>query len=68
MPKRKLTLRLAPNEVALVGSTEQMEHLVKTYEGLAEQYPEHHREWQECATWVRNWINYTKKRDPVEEW
>ena len=50
--KRKVSLRLANDEVAVVGSIAIWQHLNEVYQVLAEMYPEEREAWLECAEWI----------------
>lgn len=67
MTKRRVILRLNPNEVAVVGRVDTWEHLVGLYEAFAEDAPPEYKPgWYEAADWIRSQIaNYY---DQEEEW
>ncbi len=72
MPKKKrVSLRLEPNEVAVVGSVERWEHLILIYEAYAaETHGAEKAAWTDSATWVREWLEHAKSKETEleEEW
>lgn len=69
MPKRRVSLRLAENEVAIVAPKETWEHLIEIYEAFAydPNYAASSEEWQGAANWVREWIEKAEPRKVVED-
>jgi hypothetical protein len=61
MPKKRLTLRVDENEVAVVGPVDRWQHLVTTYEFLASVYPEDENAWLEAAEWIRTGLASAKR-------
>lgn len=61
MPKKRITLRVNQDEVAIVGPIDRWQHLILTYEFLATIYPESENAWLEAAAWIRDGITNAKK-------
>lgn len=68
MPKRRVSLRLADDEVAVVAPVERWEHLIMVYEAFAREAEDVDREaWNASADWIREWIARAVPRNQVEE-
>lgn len=61
MSKKRITLRVDIDEIAVVGPINRWEHLIETYKFLANLYPEHENAWLEAADWISNAIAYAKR-------
>lgn len=70
MPKRRVSLRLAENEVAVVAPKERWEHLILVYESYAEDplYADSAEAWRNSAEWIREWIAKAEPKATEEEW
>lgn len=66
--KQKISLRLAENEVVVVGPIERWQHLILIYESYAHANPEEKDTWLAAADWVRGWISKSDVIDYDEEW
>lgn len=53
---RKQSVRLADNDVVVVGPLERWQHLIMLYETMAEEFPEDSDDWKAAARWIRDWI------------
>lgn len=57
MKKRKVVLRLDPDEVAIVGTIEQWRHLADLYRELGNEASEEDRaNWHEASLWVEEYL------------
>ena len=64
MAKKKIILRVAENEAAIVGTFEQWEHLIATYNLLAEDAPNQEQVyWHDAAAWVQSWLKKARSHD-----
>lgn len=64
MAKKKIILRVAENEAAIVGTFEQWEHLIATYRLLAEDAPRQDQVyWRDAAEWVQSWLRKARSHD-----
>ena len=61
MPKKRITLRIDTDEIAIVGPTKRWEHLITTYEFLATMFPEYENSWLEAADWIRCSIAHAQR-------
>lgn len=65
--KKKVTLRLDNNEVAIVWTVEMWHHLIQIYETLEEEADEQDKAaWREAADWIRKWL--TKARHHAKQY
>lgn len=62
--KKRVTLRIGENEVAVVGPIERWQHLILIYEAYANEQPEYAPAWNDAIAWIREWID---KSSIVEE-
>jgi uncharacterized protein with PIN domain len=69
MAKKRVALRLADDEVAVVGPIERWEHLIIVYECFAEdpEYAEEADTWHEAADWVRAALKAAQPKDKYVE-
>lgn len=58
MSKNRVSLSLKDDEVVVVGPLARWQHLILTYEALAQDYtdPDEKIAWLNAAAWVREWI------------
>lgn len=56
MTKKRITLRVDNNELAVIGPKELWEHLITVYEFLAQKYPNDKNSWLDAAEWVRSYV------------
>ena len=67
--KKRVSLRLDDNEIAVVGPLEQWEHLIMIYEAYAaEAHGAEKEPWLDSVAWVREWIEHAKRKEVEEEW
>ena len=69
--KKRVSLRLDSNEIAVVGTLERWEHLILIYEAYAAAAPQNEKEsWLDSVAWVREWIEHAKSKEVEveEEW
>ncbi len=63
--KKKVTLRLDHDEVAVIWKKENWDHMIMVYETLAkEALPGDEKYWLESANWVKSWIAKARKHVP----
>jgi hypothetical protein len=58
MSKSRISLSLKDDEIAIVGTLPRWQHLILTYEAIAQDYsdPEEKAAWLNAADWVREGI------------
>ena len=59
MGKRRISLRLSDDEVAVVGPVGRWMHLIQVYEAFANdpKYDFAKEEWLDAAAWIREWVD-----------
>ena len=62
--KKRVSLRLESDEIAVVGPIDRWEHLVLVYEAFAADATGQEKEaWLDSAMWIREWIEHGKSKD-----
>lgn len=62
--KKRISLRLENDEIAVVGSQERWEHLILIYEAFAaDAHGADKIAWLDSVAWVREWIEHAKSKD-----
>lgn len=68
MSKRRVSLRLADDEVAVVGPIQQWQHMIMWYEVMAEEHPADADAWYDAANWIREWVEKANPKGADDEW
>lgn len=74
--KKRVTLRLSEDEVAVVGSVDQWEHLIEIYKVYAEYSDDYYEkeEWLSAVKWVEEWLRkanvpgYSNRQNDKDQW
>lgn len=69
MAKKRVALRLADDEVAVVGPIDRWEHLISIYEAFAVDpvYADDADAWYEAADWVRSALKAAQPKNKYED-
>lgn len=70
--KKRISLRLDEDEIAVVGTRERWEHLILIYEAYAEAAaPEEKESWFDAAAWIKEYLDLANVRiinSEEDEW
>lgn len=69
MAKKRVSLRLADNEAAVVGTIAQWNHLMMVYQCFADDSDNERDKqgWLDAASWIREWVEKANV-SADEEW
>jgi len=66
--KKRISLRLENDEIAVVGSQARWEHLILMYEAFAmDAHGEDKVAWLDSVAWIREWIDHAKVKENTFE-